>query len=432
MDDSGQEYGGLTSRLQEIVDEAGRSLGRPVAIDDRHHRLLAYTEHPAEEVDPVRLASILRQPASSDLLEWLHKHGVRTASGPVRVPASQKLGLNARICVPIRAHTHLLGFFWLIDRDETIGADAIRQAEAAAEEAGLVLYREIMLRDLERGREREFIRDVLSEDEAVRAAAAAHLAEFDLFVSDGPVVVTVVQLLGHSNEVSHEATRVALDAAFMRVRRQLAPKHGIHLLRADHAVMLVSLADPRVRADGRLAFAERLHAELTQDLPGPDRPRLIVAIGGAADSLSEAFQSHRQALRAAEVAGTLPSFGDVVDWDSLGVYRVLAEFPPDRFGPEVIPSGLQQLLDDPDRHTLVHTVECYLDNAGEAQVTADQLFLHRTTLYHRLRRFERETRLDLNSGNDRLMLHLCLKLARLQGWRWLDSETSSGSGDRRS
>ena len=430
MDDWGEDYGGLTSRLQDIVDEAGRALGRPIAIDDRHHRLLVYTEHPEEDVDPVRLSSILRQPASPELLEWLRRHGVRTSSGPVRVPANDSLGLQARICLPIRSHTHLLGFFWLIDSDQDLGPEDVRRAEQAAEEAGLALYRETMLRDLERGREREFIRDILSDDEQVRASAASHLAEFDLFVADGPLAVIVVRLQGEGEEVSPEARRIVVDAALMRARRQLAPKHGVHLLRGDHVVMLVSLTDPTIRTRGRVAFAARLHDELMLNIPAETDFRCLVAIGGQADDLRGAALSHRQALKAADVANAVLSFGSVVDWEQLGVYRVLAEFPPERFGPEVIAPGLRSLLDDAGKHSLVQTVETYLDNAGDTQATAGELFLHRTTLYHRLRRFEREAEVDLASGADRLMLHLSLKLARLHGWTWPDSDSGRADGGR--
>lgn len=63
--------------------------------------------------------------------------------------------------------------------------------------------------------------------------------------------------------------------------------------------------------------------------------------------------------------------------------------------------------------TLARTLETYLDLAGNAQATAKALRLHRATLYYRLQRIEELARADLKDGNDRLMLHLGLKLARL-------------------
>jgi hypothetical protein len=51
--------------------------------------------------------------------------------------------------------------------------------------------------------------------------------------------------------------------------------------------------------------------------------------------------------------------------------------------------------------------------------------LHRTSLHYRLRRIERLAGTDLKDGNERLSLHLALKLAHLTG-RYRPSRTSAG------
>ncbi|MQT00454.1 helix-turn-helix domain-containing protein, partial [Streptomyces jumonjinensis] len=54
-----------------------------------------------------------------------------------------------------------------------------------------------------------------------------------------------------------------------------------------------------------------------------------------------------------------------------------------------------------------------LDCAGQAGRTASALGVHRQTLYYRLSRVEQLTGLDLADGEDRLLLHMALKAARL-------------------
>ena len=71
---------------------------------------------------------------------------------------------------------------------------------------------------------------------------------------------------------------------------------------------------------------------------------------------------------------------------------------------------------------LAGTVEAYLDLGGDAKRTAEQLRLHRATLYYRLAKAAQLTGADLRNGHDRLALHLGFKLARLNG-----SYPSSGS-----
>jgi PucR C-terminal helix-turn-helix domain/GGDEF-like domain len=414
----GQTDAGLGVRLQDIVEEASRAFGRPVAIDDRHSRLLAYTEHPPDELDPVRVISILEKRAPAEALAWIEDHGIRTAEAPVVVPANPALGLDARICAPIRCHDHLLGFLWLIDRDRSMAAADLERARALADEAGIVLYREMLLRDLDRSREQELVRDILADDEQVRRQGVAQLAETELFTARSAVAAIVAPLPILPDGRSAAQVRIAADAAVARARRHLAPKHGLHLVRPDHALLVVALADPGLRVNGTRPFAAGLRAELDAACPPEPGERRLVAIGGAVPGLIDAAHSYHQAQRAARVAAAMPSFGDVVSWDELGVYKMLVELPLDALGSGALHPGLRALIENPRTHFLVRTLECYLAHAGDTQATAKDLHVHRTSLYHRLRRVEQLATVDLASGEERLVLHLGLKVARLQGLTW--------------
>ncbi len=410
--------GSLSTRLQDIVDEASRTVQRPVAIDDRHMRLLAYTEHPPEDVDEVRMLSIMKRTFPADVRAWLQRHDIASATEPVVVEGNADLGFDTRVCAPIRCHDHLLGYLWLTDRDRSMTPEDFARAGAFADEAGVVLYRELLLRDLDRSRERELLRDLVSSDEPLRRHAVAQLAELDLFTAGGRVVVFVVPILPADDDRSPESVRLAIDAALARARRYLAPKHGLHLVRPDHAILVVSLGDTTLRTHGVAAFALRLRDELESAFSGDARRRYVVAAGGSARGLEDTATSYAQARRAATAATTVSSFGDVVCWDDLGIYKMLAELPIDTLGPDALHPGLRALIEDPRTQLLVETLECYLDHAGDVQATASALYLHRTSLYHRLRRVERLAEVDLANGDDRLALHLSLKLARLQGLSW--------------
>jgi DNA-binding PucR family transcriptional regulator len=75
------------------------------------------------------------------------------------------------------------------------------------------------------------------------------------------------------------------------------------------------------------------------------------------------------------------------------------------------------MLRDPAHAPFVDTLETYLELAGDARATAEALSLHRATLYYRLNRIEEITGARLKTGDDRLALHLGLRLARLSGLR---------------
>jgi DNA-binding PucR family transcriptional regulator len=68
---------------------------------------------------------------------------------------------------------------------------------------------------------------------------------------------------------------------------------------------------------------------------------------------------------------------------------------------------------EPGHREMARTAEAFLDCAGQAGRTAARLGIHRQTLYYRLSRVEQLTGLDLDDGEDRLLLHMALKAARL-------------------
>ena len=79
---------------------------------------------------------------------------------------------------------------------------------------------------------------------------------------------------------------------------------------------------------------------------------------------------------------------------------------------EDLPDGLRRLLAGDE--SLVRTLEAYLDHAGDVKRTAAALSLHRGGLYYRLRRIEEVAGVNLHDGEDRLLCHLALRLARLE------------------
>ncbi|NDZ77488.1 PucR family transcriptional regulator [Streptomyces sp. SID10853] len=118
--------------------------------------------------------------------------------------------------------------------------------------------------------------------------------------------------------------------------------------------------------------------------------------------------SWQESAAAARAAAAEPRFGPVAEWASIGPYRLLTALPPGRAHDTV----LRNLL-APVHAELAHTAEVFLDCAGQAGRTASALGIHRQTLYYRLSRIEQLTGLDLDEGEDRLLLHMALKGARL-------------------
>jgi len=352
-----------------------------VLIDDSELRPLAYSTQ-FGELDQVRTASILGRLAPDDARVALFAAGIRTAAGPVHIPARPEIGMRARVCVPLVGAGRRLGYLWLFE-EPPVSEEELRQARAAAEAAALV-GPDADAQLIRRRREQQLVTALLSAD-GIQAESAASSLEADHYLPLRPIRVWAAAPAGPAGD---EWSAEALD----RLRARLAAKQAVC---AELDGKLVCLA------------AERAGPAVMEALTALSAPQAIIGQGEAVSDLREAATSHRRALAALRVAAH--EDGKFASWDALGVERVVTALPDAAL--DDLPEGLRRLL--AGDQSLVLTLEAYLDHAGDVKRTAAALSLHRGGLYYRLRRIEDVAGVNLHDGEDRLLCHLALRLARL-------------------
>lgn len=393
--------------LQRIAQALADRTGRAIAIDDPQMTLICHTAHD-DHVDPHRVASVMKLRAPDEVVAHAFAQGIATASGPVHVPPLTEVGLLPRLCVPVRSQGLLFGYLWIIEPDGGLPDEDVAAATEAAAQAGEALYREKLVDDLRDSRERELLRDLLSDDDAISRAAAEVLVEEEMLPPSCFAAVLVVHVADEA-----EGQRTALHTILRRAGRQAAPLVSLSLARAGGRGLLLLAGRRAPAADALRAVAERVRDELVKH--GAEQDQVRVGIGPVVDSPLQARLSARRARQALEVAQKVASFQDVTSWEDLGVYRLLVQLPLEGLSADAVPEGLRRLMEHDGEGTLLETLETWLDEGGDSRQTVARLQVHRTSLYYRLGRIEEITGLPLGSGTVRLELHLGLKLARLQG-----------------
>ncbi|MHA6626305.1 PucR family transcriptional regulator [Pseudonocardia sichuanensis] len=386
--------------LQSIVDELAERLQRSVAIDDPGIRLLAASRHFGDE-DPVRVTSVLNRSVDSGLVDDILAQGIAqwTRPGGVVVAVDNAL---PRLCAPIRCNGLLLGYLWLIDTERSLAPAEIDLAEDAAARAGVVLYRRLVLHERSKARHEAILRELVSSDRSARVQAIDDLRAEQLFPDQHRRFrVLAVQLHGDD-----PAAAAALESA---VEEGLRATDDVHLTAANRTRAWVLLAERTARpleaVTGRIVTRFR---SLTRS-----DARIVIGVGAAVDGLDLVVDSYRQAVLAARAALLVPALGDVARWGALGPYEVLLMLPVEHLVPAAEVPALVELERRDSHGVLMVSLEAFLDNAGDVRRTADQLCVHRATLYHRLKRIEEHTGCHLDRGDDRLTLHLGLKLRAL-------------------
>ncbi|WP_327234331.1 helix-turn-helix domain-containing protein [Streptomyces sp. NBC_01317] len=376
---------------QDLVDEISALLGVPATLENRDFGLIAFGAHDTEDdtaMDPVRTRSIVTRKSTPAVRAWFEGFGITRATGPVRIPAAPDAGVfRGRICLPVRHRGMVLGYVWLLD-DSDPGPSAARLATAMEVTAriGDLLAEEVKAgTDLARE-----LRAVLTagpgwqRDTAVTALRTALGPG-----AEGPHVVVCVAPW-RDEEPSVRA--VPGTAALCTLPHDGLPYGGEVAL-----ALLVRLRSPDALTPA-LAAVARLRESAGQDTAaGASAPRR-----GPSD-LPAAWH---EAVAAARTAVAQPRLGPVAQWPTMGPYRLLTTLPP-------APDPAVSPLLTPAHTELARTAEVYLDCAGQAGRTAATLGIHRQTLYYRLSRIEHLTGLNLTSGEDRLLLHMGLKAARL-------------------
>ncbi|UNO39767.1 helix-turn-helix domain-containing protein [Streptomyces sp. MST-110588] len=438
---------------QQLVDEISTALGAPATLEDRDFGLIAFGAHEGEDesvMDPVRTRSILQRRSTAAVRAWFEGFGIARATSALRIPPDPAAGVfKGRICLPVRHRGYVLGYVWLLDdghlTDLELGGSSappdprIEQAMETAARIGALLAAEARA-GAELG---DLLRELLTARPAGRPAAAGALREALRAGTDIPLTIvavtpwdatdagsaplpTVPGLLaactlpvgsgGDTDGTGADAGAAASVrtrsgspaqalAALVRLRSpgSLGPARTVaeHLLRSPRA----GAAAP---AGARSATGPVPSPAAVRPPNGGARP-LPVAAGLAVPVREPAAlpASWREALAAARAARADPRLGPVAEWDAIGSYRMLTGLPA--AGPDEV---VRPLL-APAHTELARTAEVFLDCAGQAGRTAQILGVHRQTLYYRLARVEKLTGLDLDDGEDRLLLHMSLKTARL-------------------
>ena len=359
--------------IQEQVDTLARTLQRSVAIDDVGINLVAVSKH-FDDADDARVRAILARTLEEDSCRYLFSFGiVATRDKIVRIPECRELGFKERSCYPIRWQERTLGYLWLVGK---VSPAEDKAAVACAGELAVPMFSMQLEGEQAFSKHELIVRNLLSVDTRWASRAAAILSRQGRIRTDRKYrAFSAATRKGTGGQHS--------ELTFLRKQfREFTAAHG----EADPGTLM------RIACSG-------LNADLR------------IGIGPEVDVL-HLYDSYAQASSVLQVLRAIPNLGPCSTWEGLGVYGNLTLLTRNHEDAQLplTPNIAALREEDP---ALFDTLELFLDNAGSIAKTSEELCIHRSTLYYRLKRIADITGTDLNSGLDRFTLHLELKLFRL-------------------
>jgi hypothetical protein len=381
----------MAAELQDLVDDLAEAVGRPVALEDRRWRLLAFSAH-TELEDRVRQASILARAAPPDVVAWLDTLDLEHAGELVDTPANPAIEMGPRTCAPVRHDGAVLGFLWVIPGAVPLDAAQRGVLVATAGQAAATLWAQRVGGGEAHARTAALLGALLDDPEpAARARAAADLAARQGWGARGAGYAVAVGEVGGGADASEVAERA---------RRRWQADDLVWRARGETVTALAHLSC----AHGAAALARLLvDAGATRAAASAPLDEPAAAPAGLAD-----------ACDALVVLQRVPALGPAATSAVLGTWPTIARLW-DAAGRPSLPVPLPALLAHRSGLELARALEATLDAAGDVAAAARELHVHRATLYRRLQRAEELTGLRLASGDDRLRAHLALRMWRLAG-----------------
>lgn len=396
-----------TTQVELEVERIALRLGRGLSLEDLDGALLAYSAHQSS-ADRVRVNFLLSKRVPADVSAWQLQHGISTAVGPVVVPANPDLGMLGRVCVPLLVRGFRVGYLWVQQNEgEDTAGRILQQLPAVREDTDRLAT--LLLEDNTAGsehrsrREAVFLAALSGDGQAIEECAG-----WTELSGTAPWQLEVLVDAGLGSPAHQEGAVLARRAASLQATVGIdsvvfsagTASHSVLLLRAD--------AGQVDRGRVRRRYGERLSAA--------GGSTALPLLSGTSEPCPGPFHlatAYREALSAVQAAAVDPQLGSHPEYRSIGAYQFLAAGGWQATAARSV--YLAELENHDRNHELLPLLELLYDKNGSVQEVADQLHLHRSSVYNRLARVRAVIGADPLSGWVRLELHFGLKARRWSG-----------------
>jgi purine catabolism regulator len=394
--------------LGDVVQELARISGRPVALEGRDGRLLAY--HAAGKVAPSRemIESIVRRDRPI-VARWLRT----TAEASPADPPTASYELDSawsRLVAPVIGRDGLLGSVSLIaPRGSATPEDAQVTARGAAA-CAVVLAREQAAATVRREVELDVLDEVL--DGALRSEATllqqAKRLGHDLLTSHVAVIARIDSTTAGPVRASGSEERwEGLEASIARIGT-IRGGRVLWRIRNNSAEFVLSAAE--VGQERGLGLT--LRDELVGLVRSGGESAISLGVGTTRDGIAGIRRSHAEARQALLLGRRMQGPGHLTLFGDLGVYRLIfaAEGLPELS--DLYAQSLGELLayDRQNNADLISTLDAFFAANGSPKEAAERLGVHRNTVLYRLDRIRDITGYDLDDAGLRLRLQLALHI----------------------
>lgn len=388
--------------FQQLVESLSMSIQVPVELTDPRLTPIAHSDLDV-------LAASRTMHAVSPRHLGIRAGAMLDVTRPVVVPGMRELCLPGFVVIPLTGDGRLQGLLWLTCVNGTIAPGMIEHAERVAVATFQAYRRSEELVRRHSSPDDDQVAEPLETDlRVIRRAIESRIIADTLHHDDNFLAVGMaLRNVGSRSENPDDSHRRVFHG-LQRLKSAYPAGRRLEFYREDRAVLLIA----PYRNEDVGTVAEKL-STLARDIMFRNCPKRhdaawLVSTSDRRAGVLYAAEAVWQAQQALALAGRLGWVNRSVDWATISHLRGLSTLPTRQLRSHFVSPTLRAFLADPEMAELRSTLESYLQHAGNVPKVAEENYLHRASVYYRLKRIESILGIDLSDGSNRLEVHLGL------------------------
>jgi len=397
--------------LEEIVKVLASRLDGPVLVEDRQFNLMVAANPQGFQSETYELV-VGSNGTPMAILKVLEDDGtlraLRNDKSPVILPAGEGHA-EVRHIFPVVVGGEICGFLSHVETGRPLGSEGSSILLHATHAVAIELLKQKGIAENEQKMRRDFFRDLLFSNGNISPETLHRRATYLGYQLSSSYWVLVVEYDMVPNEelLPDEVKRLAST-----LNSLLSFRQALVITQTQGATILYPVKEGQPTLEKVQHLAETIRQKVSGTTEGWT---VSIGVGMLYPDLLSIPRAYREAQHAVKIGRALGGTHSITSFSELGIYRMLLQFAESRNPNEFFCEALERLLeyDQQADKELVKTLRAFLECNGNLTETSDRLFIHRNTLKYRLERIRDITQIDLDDSENRLMLHLGLKMNQI-------------------
>ncbi|OMP66902.1 PucR family transcriptional regulator [Domibacillus epiphyticus] len=404
MSNAGNHYFNLEyESIEMLADRISEALHCPITIEDANHQIIAYSRHEGE-IDPVRIATIMRRRVPEHVINSLWKSGaipkLFESDEPVIIPAIDQVALGERVAISVRKQDKVIGFIWAQSKAIFTDEQMSILKEAARAVKHQLLQHEKQKRAAEESHQEFFWKLLTGHFNGKNEIDQANRV-YGLPLSGD--LITVIFDFGRTIDQTLERQIDYLVETLQQVSCITRTYDG------EHLILLIRFSE-KSETDVLDDYVNDFIKKTTERL----QVRPIGAGGSAVNNPLDVKRSYQEALYVLRMKRLFPTVHIPSCYEKLGIFQAIEEFRAVRKGKQNKTVEKLKEYDHIHNANMLETIYTFLAFDGNMNEAAAVLHVHPNTLAYRLKRISEISGLNLKDMNDKTLLYIDLLIMHLE------------------